>query len=430
MINPEIGFTSDVIREPKRFVGRIELLRHCIRALNSSYGLLAVYGKRGVGKSSILRQVQQMALGDYELAAMSGLESEIPKRPRTYLTVYYSCDAMISNGEELLRRLCNDQDAEDGLLRLVPSDGKELAEFSRTKESGGGLDLKVAKWGAKGIESSKYVKVVPHDIVQTFRNFLDSIQRHQVEKMNRGGLLILLDEFDQIKDKGGIGSLIKSLSSDTVKFGICGIGRDLIELVEDHASVERLLEQGAVHVVPMSSYESIEILKRAESLFDNKLNFDVEVKNEISALCEGYPYFVQLLGKECVNETNRCRTDRVEMNVLKSVKDKIRRGTTFPTLESTYQRAIGHSAERQMLLHLLAEQPEDKDLISEYSGKIELKATRKEAKNFNVDHIDQLIPRLIDKKYGGVLSRVPGKQGVYEFTNPVFRLYVKLRDIK
>lgn len=119
MINPEIGFTSDVIKDPKRFVGRTSLLESCITAINSSVGVISVYGKRGVGKSSLLRQLQQMALGDYLLAKNSGLRHLIPERPRKYLTVYYQCDSMISNITELLSRLCNDQNEEDGLLRLV-----------------------------------------------------------------------------------------------------------------------------------------------------------------------------------------------------------------------------------------------------------------------------------------------------------------------
>jgi len=53
MIDPEIGFTSDVIRDPRRFVGRADLISDCIRALNSPLGLIAIYGKRGVGKSEV-----------------------------------------------------------------------------------------------------------------------------------------------------------------------------------------------------------------------------------------------------------------------------------------------------------------------------------------------------------------------------------------
>ena len=95
-VNPEIGFTADVIRDPSRFVGRTELIRDCIAALNSATGLITVFGKRGVGKSSLLRQIQQMALGEYALAKKAGLTHLIPAKPRTYLTVYYSCDSLIN----------------------------------------------------------------------------------------------------------------------------------------------------------------------------------------------------------------------------------------------------------------------------------------------------------------------------------------------
>ena len=214
MTDPEIGFTSDVIRDPARFVGRTEIIRDCIKALNAPLGLVAIYGKRGVGKSSLLRQIQQMALGDYRLADAAGLSSEIPARPRRFLTVYYACDGMIQGSSELLTRLCNDQHVEDGLLRLVPDDGKELVEFSRAKEVEAGADLKLVKWGVKGVENTKYARVVPHDIVQTFRNFVNAIVVHQVQgRMHRDGLLILLDEFDIVGERSGLGSLIKSVSS-------------------------------------------------------------------------------------------------------------------------------------------------------------------------------------------------------------------------
>ena len=61
LVNPEVGFTSDVIKDPNRFVGRSILIRDSIAALNSSLGLIAIYGRRGVGKSSLTRQVQALA---------------------------------------------------------------------------------------------------------------------------------------------------------------------------------------------------------------------------------------------------------------------------------------------------------------------------------------------------------------------------------
>ncbi len=428
MVDPELGFTSDVIRDADRFVGRTDLIRDCVKSLNTPSGLIAIYGKRGVGKSSLLRQLQQIALGDYALPKKAGLRYELPDTPRRYLTVYYSCDSMIPSGIGLLSRLCNDQHAEDGLLRLVPQDGREVMEFTRSKEVSAGADLKVVNWGAKGVESSKYARVVPGDIVQTFRNFIDSVVAHQVRgRMKRDGLLILLDEFDVIQDKKGLGSLIKSLTSADVKFAICGIGQDLTDLVADHASVERLLEEGAIHVQPMGTAETEEIFFTAEKLFEGEVHFDREVIHEIAEVVHGYPYFAQLIGKECVAQANSLLKNTVDREVLDHVMNDIKIGRAFPTLESAYQRAIGKSADREMLLHLLAEQTEENAMFNTEVGRIVLKETRRDAEDLNIQYVDQLLPRLVDPTYGPVLKRIPEVQGVYEFVNPVLRLYIRLR---
>jgi AAA+ ATPase superfamily predicted ATPase len=155
LVDPEIGFTSDVIRDPNRFVGRRDLIERCIHALNTASGIIAVYGKRGVGKSSLMRQVQQMANGDYQLAYRAGLGHLVPSTPRRYYTVYYSSDSAVNDLIGLIVRLCNDSDPEDGLLRLIPDNGKTLIEFSRSGESESGVDLKLIHWG----ERRRFVKI-------------------------------------------------------------------------------------------------------------------------------------------------------------------------------------------------------------------------------------------------------------------------------
>jgi len=426
-VDPEIGFTADVIRSPQRFVGRTTLIRDCISALNATTGLIAVYGKRGVGKSSLLRQIQQMALGDYTLANNAGLSDKIPKRPRTYLTVYYTCDSLIKDGTGLIERLINDQDPDDGLLRLVPNDGKEIVEFSRSKEVSGGSDLKVISWGAKGVESSKYAKVIPGDPIQSFRNFVSAIVDHQVHKrMKRDSLLIILDEFDVIANKQGLGSLIKSLTGPNVKFAVCGVGSDLADLVEDHASVDRLMEQGILAVKPMSLAESEGIITKAAELFRGQIKFAPGIAAKIANLGQGYPYFVQLIGKQCVSEVSAAGGDTVDDSILSIVVEGLKKGESFPSLETAYQRAIGESTSRQILLHLLAEQATESSFTDEI-GRVVLKNSRTVAEELGAQFIDQVMPRLVDPKYGPVLERID--QGIYEFVNPVLRQYIKHREL-
>jgi len=257
---------------------------------------------------------------------------------------------------------------------------------------------------------------------------VNAIVIHQVEKrMKRDGLLVLLDEFDVIKDKAGLGSLIKSLSSEKVKFGVCGIGRDLTDLVNDHASIERLLEEGAIHVKPMAEMELERIITRAEELFKGALSFSSTVKARIAKLSQGYPYLVQLFGKECVAVANKTSVNEIDDHVFDMVIEDIQSGRAFPTLEAMYQKAIGGSTDRQKLLWLLAEHKEEAPLYQDESGRIQLKKVRTDADVFDIPYVDQLLPRLIDANYGPILYRE--KQGVYEFLNPVFRVYVTLRNI-
>lgn len=424
----EVDFTSAEIRDAKRIVGRSHVIRDCIKALNAPVGLIAVYGRRGVGKSSLLRQIQNMANGDYTIANQASLSHLIPNKPRRYYTVYYTCDAMVSDANQLFSRLCNDQSPEDGLLRLVPDKGKQLTEFSRSDEQSSGLDLKLIKWGGKGTDALKYDRVVPGDIVQTFRNFVNSIVENNNRLFSkRDSVLILLDEFDVVGDKSGIGSIIKSMSSDRVKFAICGIGRDLVELVEDHQSVERLLEEGAIDVKPMPGDEIEAVFLRATELYGGSIIFDSDVVAKIIGLSDGYPYLAQLMGKACVNRVNEEFASKVNYRVFEHVLHDIRSSAAFPTLESAYLRAVGQSEPRRLLLTILAEQLTDAAKYNDDVQRIALREIRPLANEFEIDHIDQLVPRLIDKKFGPALVRDPDIYGAYEWVNPVLRAYVRLR---
>jgi hypothetical protein len=179
----------------------------------------------------------------------------------------------------------------------------------------------------------------------------------------------------------------------------------------------------------MPEPEARDVLNKAEQLFQGELSIDDGVKEQIVKTSQGYPYFIQMIGKSCVNKASQLGSSFVDENIYKSVLEDIRSGVAFPTLESAYQRAIGNSEGRQMLLHLMAEQPEEKALFHEDVGRVFLKNVRKDAEDFDVDYLDQNLPRLLDSKFGPILRRIPEGQGIYEFINPVFRLYVQLRRI-
>ena len=247
----------------------------------------------------------------------------------------------------------------------MPDKGKELVEFTRSAETAVGSDLRLLKWGEKGTNSSKYAPTVKTDIVQTFRNFTSSILQHNNRLWSkRDGVIFFIDESNVIQNKDNLGSIIKSLSTDTVKFAICGIGSDIAALVHDHASVERLVEQGAAHVYPMSPNEIEKIFETAETLFQRVVRFDHKVVMKIAEISDGYPYFAQLIGKACVDLANESGTNEICNKVYMGVLEKIRNGHAFPNLESRYRRAVGESEGRAIILTLLAESSKQSLMIN------------------------------------------------------------------
>ncbi|WP_241087541.1 hypothetical protein [Candidatus Vondammii sp. HM_W22] len=92
-------------------------------------------------------------------------------------------------------------------------------------------------------------------------------------------MLILIDEFDTIKDKIDFASIVKACSSDFVKFGVIGIGGNMSELVKDHSSINRQID--FIDIPLMPELERLQIIKRAEYKVDSAIIFDDEAMNEI-----------------------------------------------------------------------------------------------------------------------------------------------------
>src|SRR5690606_33953109 len=142
-----------------------------------------------------------------------------------------------------------------------------------------------------------------------------------------------------------------------------------------------------------------------------------------SNLSAGYPYFAQLMGEECIQIANKSGTNRVGREVIEKVRVETNSGKSVPDLEQEYRRAVGKSEDRKMLLTLLAEQDSDGASYDEGISNVILKNSRTTGQELGIKYIDQLLPRLIEDRYGPVLVRTDD-QGVYEFADPVFRAYV------
>jgi AAA+ ATPase superfamily predicted ATPase len=95
---------SKEISNPEYFVGRKEI-KNSILALSEKGSFIVIYGLRGVGKSSISKQIKLIAEGNRFLAKTINLEHLIPRKGFDYLTIYTSCDSFTKNTGDLLKRI-------------------------------------------------------------------------------------------------------------------------------------------------------------------------------------------------------------------------------------------------------------------------------------------------------------------------------------
>ena len=90
------------VDDPTRFADRKDAITESLYALISNGSHIAVVGNRGIGKSSLARQVIKVAKGDNSL--LDSLEVSHEDR-LDFLTVYFACGSSVQNTSDLLHRL-------------------------------------------------------------------------------------------------------------------------------------------------------------------------------------------------------------------------------------------------------------------------------------------------------------------------------------
>lgn len=268
-VSPINVFTpAQEIKDIERFAGRDDELLALSTALQSDGAQIVLYGQRGVGKSSLARQLAKLATNDKEL--ISRLK-QAPFEPLDFLPIYIACDDSITDIETLLLRLLSD---EDGLAPWVPF---KVVEKKSSGEIGTKFSVKVIELGGKKTDAiTERAHEIESDIVSVFTSACRAVVKTGVTKH---GLLIIVDEFDRIKNCSGLASLLKTLGPEGVTFALVGVATTVQDLVTEHESVARQLADGSVHVKPMRDDELQEIFDRAENLLEKKYTFNAEARS-------------------------------------------------------------------------------------------------------------------------------------------------------
>ena len=410
--NPINVFTpAREVQDVDRFAGRENELNALSLALQSKGAQIVLYGQRGVGKSSLARQLIRLASNDSSI--VSRLTTS-PHEALDFIPIYIACDDSVANIEALLLRLLTNEDA------LAPWLPFKVVEKQSSGEIGAKFSVKVIELGGKkGDSITERAQEIEADITSTFINACRSVVKSGAAKH---GLLLVIDEFDRVKNKDGMASLLKTLGPEGVTFALVGVATTVQDLVTDHESVARQLADGSIPVAPMSSDEMNEIFDRAERLLEETVSFRKDARQWMIKIARGHPFYIHLVGKHALLRALASSANVVtEMSSRDALSDIALKGSA-PIQEAAYKKAIGHSYTREFVLKKFADRIEDEIHTTElYAGLSKELGIETGAVSVYVGH-------LASEKHGAVLSKT--RDRYYQFSDSLFKAYAAARPFE
>lgn len=242
-------FTPAVpISDRDLFTGRIEQIRRLVDAINQRGQHAAIFGNRGVGKTSLANIIS------------SKLTSSVPI-VAPHIT-------------------CNTTDDFRGIWRSVLSN-IDLIEKKRTA---GFQNLTLFE------ETRSAAEVVGPDVsVDDLRRLFTLIGEGKI-------MIIILDEFDRLDQpaRRAIADTIKTFADHAVPATIIvvGVAETIDGLIAEHESIERVLVQ--VEMPRMDAVDLTQILHKGA--FRLGMTVTEDAARFVASLSQGLPYYTHLLG--------------------------------------------------------------------------------------------------------------------------------------
>ncbi len=269
---------------PGMFVGRGKELdaieQSLLQAKNGNPLHFLVHGERGIGKTSLLDYVKDLANGEFATPDQQMFK---------FLTVFIDfsgCRSNLDIVKSLGRGLRLELNKHDDLL-------KNASEF---------WDW-ITNWEILGIKYNKPVSIENIDVEEIMDEFISRVSKFLFQSTGSiDGILLLIDEADAPPLEAELGRIIKftceRLARErcyNVLFGLAGLPTLLAKLRESHESSPRLF-----HIMLLEPLEFNERKKVVNLGLEkaNNVNSEVTAVEEdaldfLAELSEGYPHFVQ-----------------------------------------------------------------------------------------------------------------------------------------
>jgi Cdc6-like AAA superfamily ATPase len=247
------------ISDARRFAGRAKAVGTVFLGLMAEGANIAIVGNRGIGKTSLARQVQNFANGDNDLLQKLQLDYHYVF---DFQVFYLACGTSTKDREALLSKLITSEQCLGGWIYDVPKTKKLIHNISpklSAKIFGVGGEVSTQR----SSEETRETVVVPQSVDSIFENIVTNLVD---QKLTKDGIIFIIDEFDQIKDPFGVASFLKAIATNTIKGKFClvGVAKDIQELMQEHESSDRLFAGTIAALDPMSGAELCEIIEIAE----------------------------------------------------------------------------------------------------------------------------------------------------------------------
>jgi Cdc6-like AAA superfamily ATPase len=387
---------SKSIQTPERLFGRSKNLTAIDRALSSPGRQIFIYGDRGVGKTSLALTAAHLHT-DSDLA------------PIQVMCGRYSTFA------EVIQAVGN---------ATVPVE-KRMAE----KSSGGGFNFNLPG-GVGGVGYTKPTRTGGAITAPASLNDALDIVRLVASKAN-GKQVIVVDEMERIEspdEKDKFAEFIKNIPelSDNIRFIFCGIGHDLTELLQAHASAGRILE--TIKLERLHHSDLWQIITAAADKLNVAVQRDALIR--IGQISDGFPHYVHLIGESLfwkMFDDPEVVSVSDASHFKAGIEGALQR--TEAILRAQYEKATQktrNTADYEESLWALADSTSDRRQISEV---YETSYSRILAKRGRVrlarDTLNQRYLSLRKESHGRIV--VGFGSGWFAFRENIMRGYVRLR---
>lgn len=373
------------VDEKSFFAGRRMQLKKVIDAVNQKGQHAVIYGERGVGKTSLANV----------------LASFLPAQgTRAIITPRINCDSS------------------DSFCTVF---GKAIQEI-----------LLISSQQGLSIEDDALPGFLPSGGVLSGDMSPDSVRRILSLISRKFVPVIVLDEFDRLDEgvKQAVSDTIKSLSDHGVDATIVvvGVADTVVDLIREHASVERALVQ--VPMPRMSKDEIGEIIKTG----CGRLGLTVGKKSlsAVEVLSQGLPHYAHLIGLYAARnvveagktdfsfEAVRTAIDEAVSNSQHSIQNLFHIATMSPRKDNLFADVLFACAMAQVDEMGYFAAQDVRDPIRQITGK-----------EYGIPSFSQHLNEFTEDKRGPVLKKIGSPRRFrFRFLNPLMQPFVVMQGVK